>query len=143
MVSFLSSFSSDSSSQLDIFWHNGDSLGVDGAQVGVFEEADQVSFGGFLKSHDGRALESEIGFEILGNFSDQSLEWKFSHEQFGGFLVSSDFSESDGSWSESMWLFDTTGGWGGFSGSFGGELLSWGFASGGFSSGLLSSSHFW
>ena len=142
MVSFLSSFSSDSSSQLDIFWHNGDPLGVDGAQVGVFEEADQVSFGGFLKSHDSRALESEIGFEILGNFSDQSLEWKLSDEQFGGFLVSSDLSEGDGSWSESVWLFDTTGGWGGFSGSFGGELLSWGFTSSGFSSGLFSSSHF-
>ena len=138
----LSSFSSDSSSQLDVFWHNGDPLGVDGAQVGVLKQTDQVGFGSFLKSHDGGALEPQVGFEILSNFSDQSLEWKLSDEKFSGFLVSSDLSESDGSWSEPVWLFDTSGGWGGFPGSFGGELLSWGLASGGFSSGLLGSSHF-
>ena len=140
--SHLSSFTSDSSSQLDVFWHDGDSLGVDSAKVGVLKESNQVGFTSFLQSHDGAALESKIGFEILSNFSDQSLEWKLSDEQFGGFLVSSDFSESDGSWSESVWLFDTAGGWSGFSGSFGGELLSWGFTSSGFSSGLFSSSHF-
>ena len=31
----LRSFSSDSSGQLDIFWHDGDSPGVNGTQVGV------------------------------------------------------------------------------------------------------------
>lgn len=48
----LSSFSSDSSCQLDILWHNGDSFGVDSAQVGIFEKSDEISFGSFLKSHD-------------------------------------------------------------------------------------------
>ena len=33
----LRTFSSDSSGQLDIFGHDGDSPGVDGTQVGVFE----------------------------------------------------------------------------------------------------------
>ena len=115
---------------------------MDSAQVGVLEESDQVGFGSFLESHDGGALESEIGFEILGDFSNQSLERKLSDQKFGGLLVPSDFSKSDGTWSESMWLLDTAGGWRRFSGSFGGELFSWGFASGGFSSGLLCSSHF-
>jgi len=138
----LCSLSTDPPGQLDVLWHDGDSLGVDGAQVGVLEETDQVGFRSFLESHDGGALEPQIGFEILGDFSDQSLEWELSDQKFSGFLVSSDLSEGDGSWSESVWLFDTTGGWGGFSGSFGGELLSWGFTSGGFSSGLFSSSHF-
>ena len=43
-VEDLSSFSTDSSGQLDVLWHDGDPLGVDGAQVGIFEETDQVGF---------------------------------------------------------------------------------------------------
>ena len=47
------SLASDSSGELHVLGHDGDSLGVDGAQVGVFEEADQVGLGGFLESEDG------------------------------------------------------------------------------------------
>jgi hypothetical protein len=36
-------FTTDTASELDVFWHDGDSLGVDGAQVGVFEKTHQVS----------------------------------------------------------------------------------------------------
>ena len=74
----LRTFSADSSSELDVLGHDGDSLGVDSTQVGIFEESDQVSFGGFLESHDGRGLEAKISFEVLGDFSYQSLERKFS-----------------------------------------------------------------
>lgn len=35
----LGTFSTYSSCKLDVFWHNGDSFCVDGAQVGVFEKA--------------------------------------------------------------------------------------------------------
>jgi len=66
----LSTFSSDSASQLDVFWHNGDSLGVDGTQVGVFKKTNQVGFAGFLEGHDGRALETKISLEVLGDFTD-------------------------------------------------------------------------
>lgn len=45
----LGPFSSDSPSQLDILWHDGHTLGVDGAQVGVLEETNQVSLAGLLK----------------------------------------------------------------------------------------------
>ena len=56
----LSTFSTDSPGQLDVLWHDGDSLGVDGAQVGVFEKADQVSLAGLLQSANGSALEPVI-----------------------------------------------------------------------------------
>lgn len=36
-------------SELDVLWLDGDSLGVDGSQVGVFEEGDEVSLSGFLE----------------------------------------------------------------------------------------------
>ena len=42
-VCVLSTLATDPSGQLDVLWHDGDTLGVDGAQVGVLKQADQVS----------------------------------------------------------------------------------------------------
>ena len=80
---FLSAFAADPASQLDVLGHDGDALGVNGAQVGVFEETDQVGFAGFLKGHDGRALETQISLEILGDLSDETLEGQLPDEEFG------------------------------------------------------------
>jgi hypothetical protein len=137
----LSTFSSDSSGELDVLWHDRDSLGVDGAQVGVLKKPDEVSLRSFLKSHDGGRLESEVSLEVLGDFSDESLEGQLSDEKLGGFLVTSDLSESNGSRSVSVGLLDSSSCWSRFSSSLGGKLLSRSFASGGLAGGLLGSSH--
>jgi len=79
--SFLSSLTADSSCQLDVLWHNGHTLGVNGAQVGVLEESDQVSLTGLLEGADGCALEPEISFEILSNFSHKTLEGQLADKQ--------------------------------------------------------------
>ena len=39
---------------------HGDTLCVDGSQVGVLEKRDEVSLGSFLEGHDGGGLETEI-----------------------------------------------------------------------------------
>jgi hypothetical protein len=57
-------------------------------------------------------LESEIILEILCNFTNQTLEWQFSDQQISGFLVTTNFTQSDGSWSGSVWLLDSSGCWG-------------------------------
>ena len=49
----LSTLSADTAGELDVLWHDCDTLGVDGAQVGIFEKTDQVSLAGLLKSHNG------------------------------------------------------------------------------------------
>ena len=49
---------------------DGDALGVDGAQVGVLEEGDEVRLDGLLQSTDGRGLEAEIGLEVLGDLTN-------------------------------------------------------------------------
>lgn len=49
---------------------DGDTLGVDGAQVGVLEEGDEVGLDGLLKSTDGRRLESEIRLEVLSDLTN-------------------------------------------------------------------------
>lgn len=74
----LSTLSSNSAGKLNILGHDGDTLGVDGAQVGIFEEANQVGFASFLQGHDGRALETQIGLKVLCDFSDEALERQFS-----------------------------------------------------------------
>ena len=119
-----------------------DALCVSRATVGVLEKSDEVGLAGLLEGHDGAGLEPEVGLEVLGDLSDESLEWQLSDEKLGRFLVSSDLSESDGSRAESVGLLDAAGGWGALSGSLGGQLLSWGLATSRLSCGLLGSSHF-
>ena len=46
----LSTFSANSTGQLDVLGHYGDTFGVDGTQVGVLEQTDQVGFASLLKS---------------------------------------------------------------------------------------------
>ena len=48
------SLTSDSSGELHVLWHDGNSLGVDGAKVGVLEESDHVGLSSLLKGKDGR-----------------------------------------------------------------------------------------
>ena len=61
----LSSFTTDLSRELDVLRHDCNSLGMDRAQVGVFEQADQVALTGFLQGHNCCALESQISLEVL------------------------------------------------------------------------------
>ena len=61
----LGPFSSDPPGELDVLWHDGYPLSMDGAQVGILEEPDEVGLGCLLESHDGGALETKIGFEVL------------------------------------------------------------------------------
>jgi len=138
---FLSPLSTDPPCQLDILWHNGHTLGVDCAQVGVLEKANQVSFTGLLKSADGCTLEPEISFEVLSNFSDQPLEWQFTDEKLGGFLVTTDLTEGDGSRPVPVGLLDSTCGGRRLPGGFGGQLLPGGLASGRLTGGLLGTGH--
>jgi hypothetical protein len=44
------------------------------SQVGVFEERDQVGLGGLLEGHDGGRLEAQVGLEVLGDLTDETLE---------------------------------------------------------------------
>lgn len=69
---------------------------MDGAKVGVFEQGDKVSLDGFLECTNGGRLEAQVGLEVLGDFTDQTLEGKFADQELGRFLVATDLTESDG-----------------------------------------------
>ncbi len=49
----LSALSTDAAGELDVLGHDGDALGVDGAQVGVLEEANEVRLSGLLEGEHG------------------------------------------------------------------------------------------
>ena len=137
----LSSLSTDSPGELDVCGHDGDPLGVDGAEVSVLKETDEVGLAGFLESHDSRALEPQVGLEVLGNLPDQTLEGQLADEELSGFLVPSDLSEGDSSRPVSVGLLDSSGGGSRLPCGLGGQLFAGGFASGGFTSCLLGTCH--
>jgi len=139
---FLSTFSANASRQLDILWHDGNTLGVDCAQVGVFEQADQVGFRSFLEGTDGGALESEISLEILCDFTNKTLEGEFPDEQLGRLLVATNLSKSHSTGTISVGLLHSSGGGSRLTSGFGGQLLPRSLSSGGFTGSLLRTGHF-
>jgi hypothetical protein len=42
---------------------------MDSTKVGILKKSNEVSFGRFLKSEDGRSLEAKISLEVLGDFT--------------------------------------------------------------------------
>ena len=126
---------------MDVLGHDGDTLGVDSAQVGVFEETNEVSLGGLLKCHHSRGLEAQISLEVLSDLTNQALEWQLADEKLGALLVATDLTQSDGARPVSVGLLDTSSSGGRFAGGLGGELLARGLASSRFTGGLLGTSH--
>lgn len=113
---------------------DGDTLSVDGAQVGVLEERDEVRLNRLLERTDGRRLESEVRLEVLGDLTHKTLEGQLADEELGRLLVATDLTESDGTGLVAVGLLHTTGGRGGLAGSLGGKLLAGGLATSGLAS---------
>ena len=89
---------------------NSNTLGVDGSQVGVLEERDEVSLRSLLKGADSRALEAEVRLEVLSDLTDETLEGELADEELRGLLVTTNLTKSDGTRPEAMGLLHTTGG---------------------------------
>ena len=92
----LRALAADAAGQLHVLGHDGDALGVDGAQVGVLEQAHQVGLAGLLQRQDGGALEAQVGLEVLGDLADQALEGQLADQQLGALLVLADLAQGDG-----------------------------------------------
>ncbi|TRY67801.1 hypothetical protein TCAL_15884 [Tigriopus californicus] len=94
LTRILGALPTDTAGQLDVLGHDGDTLGVDGAQVGVLKETHQVSLRGLLQCHNSARLETQVGLEVLSNLTDQTLERQLTDEQLGGLLVTTDLTKS-------------------------------------------------
>ena len=113
---------------------DGDTLGVDGAEVGVLEKRDEVRFNRLLERADGGRLESEVRLEVLGDLANEALEGKLPDKELGRLLVATNLTESDGAGLVAVGLLHTTGRRGGLAGSLGGKLLAGGLATSGLAS---------
>lgn len=138
----LSSLPPYPASQLDVFGHDGDSLGVDGTQIGIFKQPHQVRFTGLLKGTDGCTLKPQVGLEVLGDLPHQPLERQLPDEQLSRFLVATDLSQGHGPGPVAVRLLHPAGRGRAFAGRLGGQLLAGRFPPGRLSSGLLGSGHF-
>ncbi len=102
----LSALATDPARQLDVLGHDGHPLGVDGRQVGVLEQADQVGLGRLLQGQDGGRLEAQVGLEVLGDLADQALEGQLADQQVGRLLVLADLPQGDGARAVAVGLLD-------------------------------------
>ena len=138
----LRALSTDAAGKLNVLGHDGDALGVDGAEVGVLEEANEVRLSGLLEGEDGGSLEPQVGLEVLGDLADQALEGELPDEELRGLLVPADLAKRDGPRAVPVGLLDAAGGRGRLAGRLGGELLAGSLSSGGLTGGLLGTGHF-
>ena len=80
----------DAACEAHVLDHDCDALCVDGAQVRVLEEADEVGFGGLLEGEEGGGLEAKVvavgGFEVGGDLADEALEGALLDQELGGLL---------------------------------------------------------
>ena len=79
-----------------------------GRSCHTFEETNQVGFGGFLKSSDGRGLETQVSLVVLGNLSDQTLEGELADQELSALLVPPDLTEGHGTRPEPVGLLDAS-----------------------------------
>jgi hypothetical protein len=104
----LAALTTEAAGELDVLALDGDTLGVDGAEVGVLEEGDEVGLDRLLESADGGGLEAEVRLEVLSNLTDKALEGQLADKELSGLLVATDLTESDGTRLVAVGLLDTT-----------------------------------
>lgn len=103
-------------------------LRVDGGQVRVLEEGDEVRLTGLLQREHSTRLEAQIrlrnahrqhtistpkvttNLEILRDLTDETLERQLADEELRALLVATDFTQGDGTGAETMRLLHTSSG---------------------------------
>ncbi|KMS94234.1 hypothetical protein BVRB_023460 [Beta vulgaris subsp. vulgaris] len=119
----LGALASDASGQLNVFGHDSDAFGVNGAEVGVLEERNEVRLRGLLQRFHGRGLEAEVVLEVLCDLPDQPLEGQLSDQKVRGLLVPADLPKGHCAGPVAVRLLHASCGWCGLAGCLGGQLL--------------------
>ena len=85
----------DSPGEVHVLLLDCHALGVDGAEVGVLEDADDVGLGGFLEGQKGLRLEPELMIHVGGNSSYKALEGSLREEHVDRLLIPLDLAEDN------------------------------------------------
>ena len=96
---YLSALATNTACQLHVLGHDGNTLGMNGAQVRVFKHSNKVCFGSLLKGKDGSALETKFScilahhFRILSDLTNQALERSLANQKVRRLLVFPNLSQ--------------------------------------------------
>ena len=94
--------------QLHVFWHDGDTLGMDSAEIGIFKETHKISLTRLLQGHHCSTLEAQIRSMNLCNLTHKPLEGILANEQCCSLLIFPDLPESYCAWSVTVRYFDSS-----------------------------------
>jgi len=97
----------DAASKLYVLGENGDAPAVDGTEIDVFKQPDEVGLGSRLKGMQGMGVAAHVGAEAAHDFPGETLKRKLANEQMRRLLVLADLAESDGARTVAVGLLDT------------------------------------
>lgn len=92
---FTLQFAPNATCQPHVFGHDRDALGMDRAEIGVLEKANQICLGCSLQCVDSMTLHAEIRLEVLHDLTAQALEWQLLDEKIGRLLILADLAKSN------------------------------------------------
>jgi hypothetical protein len=55
---------------------------MNSTQIGILKQRNEISFNSLLQSANSTRLESQIGFKVLCDFTNETLEGEFADEKF-------------------------------------------------------------
>jgi hypothetical protein len=90
---------SDASGKVQVLLHDCDASSVNGAEIGIFEEASDVALRSLLQSQESLGLEAELPIDPIADSSHEPLERSLGKQEVGGLLVALDLAKSDSAWS--------------------------------------------
>lgn len=102
----LGTLTTNAAGELNVLGHDGDTLGVNGAEVGVLKEADEVRLRRLLQRGNGAGLEAKVGLEVLRNLAHETLKRQLANQQLSRLLVATNLAQGDGARAEAVRLLD-------------------------------------
>merc|ERR1719408_128324 len=137
----LRALAADAARELDVLRHDRHALRVDGAEVGVLEEADQVRLRRLLEREDRGRLEAKVRLEVLRDLAHEALERQLADEELRRLLVLADLAQRDRARAVAVGLLHAARRRRRLARGLGRELLARGLAAGGLARGLLRAGH--
>jgi len=137
----LCSLSTDPTCELNILRHDGDALGMDGTQVRILKQPNEIGLSCLLQRKNSGRLESKVVLEVLCDLTNQSLEWQLAQEEVSGLLIASNLTQCNGTRSISVWLLHASCCWCRLTCGLRRQLLTWRLTTCRLTRGLLRTRH--
>jgi hypothetical protein len=103
----LCTLATDAAGKLHVLGHDGHTLGMNGAQVGVLKQANKIGLSSLLQGTDSRTLEAQISLEVLCNLAHKTLEGELADQQLSGLLEATNLTQSNSSGAVAVGLLDS------------------------------------